>query len=507
MTDLSKLNCSKSLGACSWPKVLFSALVAALMLMTSLASVSGVKAQLDTDSDDASVTEAVTGSVVQIWARRLLSGNVEFGLRVDNSDVPLKFRYLLYESAVVDKWYYSEPVVVGRTGWQASVEVRARRLPSGNVEFGLRINGTELWVPVQRYLLYEEAEGDTSRRYSSIYYTKRTGTDCSNDIVVPAPASNPGLVKDCEALLKIKDSLTSNDEESLSSWSIDRPITSWKYVYTDKVTSGGSLVDRVTTLRLWEPALSGVIPPEIGDLEYLEVLTLTDLYGNKNITGAIPEELTNLSRLQELRLFELGLTGLLPPSIGRLGNLRVLLIEGSVIGGGGITGQIPLGVASLSNLEVLHLGGNKLNGAIPSGLGNLSKLRTLNLSKNELTGQIPVSLTRLSALQRLHLEENRLSGWIPLEVANLTSLLALHLNDNQLEGFIPAFLPSTLVDLELENNRLVGAIPPSLGDLPNLEIAIFRRSASPGDNPGLTCIPKGVEAAFLTLKEGLRECP
>ena len=58
----------------------------------------------------------------------------------------------------------------------------------------------------------------------------------------------------------------------------------------------------------------------------------------------------------------------------------------------------------------LYLDRNKLTGEIPMELGNLSELQWLFLSQNQLTGEIPTELENLSKLQDLFLRGNQLTG-------------------------------------------------------------------------------------------------
>ena len=61
----------------------------------------------------------------------------------------------------------------------------------------------------------------------------------------------------------------------------------------------------------------------------------------------------------------------------------------------------------------LNLSSNELSGEIPAGLGSLSNLVVLNLFNNELSGEIPAWLGSLSNLTRLGLNDNDLSGCVP----------------------------------------------------------------------------------------------
>ena len=79
----------------------------------------------------------------------------------------------------------------------------------------------------------------------------------------------------------------------------------------------------------------------------------------------------------------------------------------------GLTGEIPIELVNLSNLQHLDLSGNQLTGAIPTELGHLPNLQNLNLSENQLTSTIPTELGNLSSLESLYLGGNRLTLCVP----------------------------------------------------------------------------------------------
>ena len=87
-----------------------------------------------------------------------------------------------------------------------------------------------------------------------------------------------------------------------------------------------------------------------------------------------------------------------------------------------LTGEIPLELGKLSNLQKLNLGGNRLMGEIPLELGQLANLQELVLGFNRLTGEIPPQVGELAELQELRVMFNELSGAIPPEVGDLASL-------------------------------------------------------------------------------------
>ncbi|RYR35170.1 hypothetical protein Ahy_A10g050302 isoform B [Arachis hypogaea] len=92
----------------------------------------------------------------------------------------------------------------------------------------------------------------------------------------------------------------------------------------------------------------------------------------------------------------------------------------SVLNGNGITGGIPKELGNLTRLVRLDLQNNRLTGEIPSSLGNLKKLQFLTLSQNNLNGSIPESLANLPSLINVLLDSNDLSGQIPEGLFNVS---------------------------------------------------------------------------------------
>ncbi len=129
-----------------------------------------------------------------------------------------------------------------------------------------------------------------------------------------------------------------------------------------------------------------------------------------------------------------------------------------------LTGQIPSELGNLTKLQKLSLCWNQLTGPIPSELGQLNQLKTLFLFGNQLTGEIPKELGQLTELQNLYLEHNQLTGEIPTELGQLTELQKISLSRNKLTGAIPPKLGqlTKLQYLSLYNNQLTGPTPPEL---------------------------------------------
>ena len=245
-------------------------------------------------------------------------------------------------------------------------------------------------------------------------------------------------------------------------WLTSHPLYEWANVVTD---SDG----RVTWFALGNNNLTGELPPELGNLSKLQLLRLHD----NNLTGEIPSQLGNLTELVDLSLGDNPghpgnneFTGPIPAWLDNLTNLDSLGLQGNAL-----TGGIPSGLGNLSKLVFLTLNDNALSGSIPASLGNLDSLRWLHLNGNDLTGPIPSRLGGLSSLVQLNLGENMLSGPIPPELGSLENLEILNLwSAGDLGGQIPPELGdlASLQQLYLYDNGLTGEIPPKLGDLTSL---------------------------------------
>ena len=192
-------------------------------------------------------------------------------------------------------------------------------------------------------------------------------------------------------------------------WLTNDEFDTWYGVDTD---SEG----RVTEIQLDWNRLSGTIPPELGALAGLEVLSLQ---GNQ-LTGEIPPELGNLEAVQLLNLRNNRLTGPIPPELGGLANVRWLSLYINELGG-----PIPPELLELDRVQWLVLGHNRLSGSIPPGLGSMRTLERLWLNDNLLTGEVPPEFGYLGRwLEWLDFSENAdLSGPLPHELTNLTRLL------------------------------------------------------------------------------------
>ena len=89
-----------------------------------------------------------------------------------------------------------------------------------------------------------------------------------------------------------------------------------------------------------------------------------------------------------------------------------------------IAGNLPENISDLSHLNELNLQNNELYGSIPPAIVNMISLKILSLSNNQFTGSIPSDIGSLTNLENLHLNDNELSGLIPESFCELTIMLS-----------------------------------------------------------------------------------
>ncbi|KAL5738657.1 hypothetical protein ACOSP7_031418 [Xanthoceras sorbifolium] len=78
-----------------------------------------------------------------------------------------------------------------------------------------------------------------------------------------------------------------------------------------------------------------------------------------------------------------------------------------------LTGSIPQQIGNLTRIHALNLSHNNLTGPIPLTFSKLKQIESLDLSYNNLSGNIPRQLVELNALGSFSVAHNNLSGKIP----------------------------------------------------------------------------------------------
>ncbi|KAK3206863.1 hypothetical protein Dsin_020909 [Dipteronia sinensis] len=154
---------------------------------------------------------------------------------------------------------------------------------------------------------------------------------------VKAAATN--IITDQHALLALKHRITYDPTNLLAkNWTTSSSICTWIGV------TCGVRHHRVTVLNISYFGLAGTLPPQLGNLSFLQVLAIK----NNSFSGSLPDELAQLRRLKHVNF--------------RFNSFQV---------------EIPSWFGTLSKLQYLFLSHNNLVGTIPPSLGNMSSLQVL----------------------------------------------------------------------------------------------------------------------------------
>ena len=204
---------------------------------------------------------------------------------------------------------------------------------------------------------------------------------------------------------------------------------------------------RLVEIAFSHKELTSILPENIGDLDKLEILRLTD----NHLIGDIPDNFTNLTNLKILKLNSNNL-GCHEYDVGN----EICLVQCDDTEE--CSGNLPEEIGALSSLDTLWLSYNNLTGDIPESITQLGQLTYLEFSSNNFTGSIPEDIGALSNLKYLYLNTNKLSGEIPQSIGSLTNMKRLYLHANDLSGEIPGsicniYSANQYFALLVENNQ------------------------------------------------------
>lgn len=193
------------------------------------------------------------------------------------------------------------------------------------------------------------------------------------------------------------------------------------------------------------------LPPEIGRVTSLEVLIVTGL-------NELPKEIAKLKNLNRLYLNSNYLSEL-PREIVQLKKLSILDLSFNYLT------EFPKEIVQLKNLSILDISSNQLS-ELPKEIGKLRNLSILDISSNYL-GTLPREIAQLKNLVQLDLSSNQLNE-LPKEIAQFKKLSILDLSFNHLSE-VPKEIAQlrNLTVLSLNSNHL-SELPTEIAQLRNL---------------------------------------
>ncbi|CAL8998149.1 unnamed protein product [Prunus brigantina] len=261
--------------------------------------------------------------------------------------------------------------------------------------------------------------------------------------------------------------------------------------------------EKLRFLDLANNSISGPLPPSFGKLSCLEEVRIDD----NNLTGVVSQlHFTNLTRLVTFDARGNSLTLETTPHWLPPFQLSFLLLDSWHLE----PSELPMWLQSQTQLESLSMPNTRISGTIPTWFWNFSsQLKYIDLSENKLYGEVP-HIFLSSPFLVICLGSNQFNGSLPLvssrvgllDLSNSSfsgtlfhffcnnnsepkALESLHLDNNRLSGKIPDCFRNwkNLEVVNLESNNLIGNIPRSLGYLPSLQYLHLRNNHLHGELP------------------------
>ncbi|GMI90010.1 NEMATODE-INDUCED LRR-RLK 2 [Hibiscus trionum] len=282
---------------------------------------------------------------------------------------------------------------------------------------------------------------------------------------------------------------------------------SWNYTISNLVESsiacdcsdGNNTICHVTQILIKGHNLTGILPPELGNLTHLQVIDLPRNYLN----GSIPSSFSQLP-LTNLSLLANRLSGPIPPEIGEISTLQDLVLEDNLLGG-----SLPSNLGNLGRLDRLLLSANNFTGTIPESFGNLKNLTDFRIDGSSLSGQIPNFIGNWTKLSRLDMQGTSMEGPIPSTISDLKNLTELRISD--LSGASSAFPNldgmNDMEELVLRNCLITGSIPAYVGEMTSLKTLDLSFNSLTGPIPGTLQDVASLEYLFLTNNSLSGEVP
>ncbi|KAL3754370.1 hypothetical protein ACJRO7_001581 [Eucalyptus globulus] len=271
--------------------------------------------------------------------------------------------------------------------------------------------------------------------------------------------------------------------------------------------------------------LSGGISPLICNLSSIQLIDFSD----NNLTGSIPQCLSNLSGTLEVMSLHSN------NFIGKIPNLNAnfcMLIQID-LSYNKLQGPLPRSLRNCNNLEFLNFGNNHITDVFLSWLGSLLSLKVLILRCNGFHGLIKEQADKIEfpMLQIVDLSQNIFSGSLPSGYfKRWTAMKVSETNPSSYIGHPIAFYPGSTFDysmsviakgiqmnyskiqgyltlIDLSSNNFSGVIPESIGNLKQLELLNLSNNILSGPLPPFLANLTNLEELDLSQNQLSGEIP
>lgn len=330
-------------------------------------------------------------------------------------------------------------------------------------------------------------ESNTAR-HCKIRFSYNNGKREMENIVTVIQYPNDPWKSDSLVLMKIVE-VNSPSVGLKVEWTLGRPMEQWGNIGWSFDAQGRKRIDRLilgnvglmnqltpdvaNLSELWDLTLaanfvSGALPEEIGMLNKLQVLDITDNYNDVYDYGPVDGGITDIpaavfTGCTELKLLKASKNRLtkIPEGIKELKKLMELDVSGNKIT------EFPFELmSSLKSLQVLHLSSNPYKGEFPDFIFDLPSLEKILLDRLDFAGNaIPDRFERLPLLKDFSASNSNVGGTLPASMAKCKGLKTIGLsadeNTHRISGTLPPEWGSldSLQILSVANNDITGNIP------------------------------------------------
>jgi hypothetical protein len=214
---------------------------------------------------------------------------------------------------------------------------------------------------------------------------------------------------------------------------------------------------RISFINLPSNNLTGTLPPVLSDFEALAYFYVND----NHIRGSLPL-FHNNSKLSTVYLFNNKFEGCIPADLFDI--ITAQTITDLNLFNCSLTGKLPEALSLLIKLQNVKFNNNNFNGPIPFSFSNLKQIQSFNVGFNQFTGEIFSVVNPIKALNSFTCDGNSFQGSIPESFFDTHSITVFSIQNNQFTGTIPSSVSPTKVFrmfnyFLVSGNKFSGTLP------------------------------------------------
>ena len=395
------------------------------------------------------------------------SGVAKITVAVNESTDPRSAKLVVTGDPVL-----SSEVEITQAGEPKSLEVGPVKVdaPYAGGSFQLEVTSNQSWtVSIPEDALWIKADVASGEKNgtvtltveNNIYRKVRTAdvvfaVPGADELTVTVPVSQEmapaSMQTDSLALVAIYNAAKGAEWADAFKWDLAQPVSEWR-----NVTLANGRVSKLQVVKNASVPEEWTLPEEVTWLTELVDLRIN----TAKLKGDFPEFLYDMTQLTQLWLTGNNLTGSFSSKLGQLVNLTHLYVDQNA----NLAGELPKEIGQLTKLQNINISQTKIGGTIPAELSNCKDLANFMAFKTQLATPIPDIWDNFSKIAVIQLYGNpNMEGDFPDVFAkvNISKNLSLWLYDCNFTGNIPESYGSAstyLNQFRLNGNKMTGVVP------------------------------------------------